>query len=141
MLTVVVPMSTTDVFFDSNVILYSISGNPVKEPRSLALIAAGGTISVQVLNETAFVMRRKLKLEWPVVERALLDWKTILRVVPIALQTHERAVEYAKRFQDTIYDSMIVAAAVLSGCTTLYSEDMSDGQVIDGVTIHNPYRP
>lgn len=58
---------------------------------------------------------------------------------PLTLATQERAVAYAKRYMADIYDASIIAAAVLAGCTTLYTEDMQDGQVIDGLTIRNPY--
>jgi predicted nucleic acid-binding protein len=45
----------------------------------------------------------------------------------------------AERYQLGVYDGMIVAAALVAGCTTLYSEDMHDGLVIDQLTIRNPY--
>lgn len=128
-------------FFDTNVVLYSVSADPIKKARSLAVMAAGGVISVQVLNEAARVMRHKLKPQhdWTDVERALNDWKLLFRIVPVDLATHERGIQYGKRFGLVFWDSMMVAAATLAGCDLLYSEDMSDGQVIDGVTIRNPY--
>ena len=43
-------------------------------------------------------------------------------------------------YADMFYDAMIVASALLSGCTVLYTEDMQRGQVIDGkLTLHNPF--
>ena len=60
-------------------------------------------------------------------------------IVPLTLETHMRGIAYAERYKLAIYDSMIVAAAVTAGCTTLYSEDMHDGLVIDGVTVRNPF--
>ena len=60
-------------------------------------------------------------------------------MVPVTLETHARGLVYAERHQLAIYDSMIVAAAALAGCTTLFSEDMHNGLVIDGVTVKNPY--
>ncbi len=61
-------------------------------------------------------------------------------VVPLTVDTHDRGLALAERYQLSLYDGMIVAAAQLAGCTTLYSEDMHDGLVIDGLTIRNPYR-
>jgi len=53
--------------------------------------------------------------------------------------THDLALELAERFQLSFYDGLIVAAAALAKCTTLYSEDMQDGQTIEGVPIRNPF--
>jgi predicted nucleic acid-binding protein len=60
-------------------------------------------------------------------------------VVPVTEETHVRGLVLAERYQLGLYDGMIVAAALLAGCTTLYSEDMHDGLVIDRLTICNPY--
>ena len=57
----------------------------------------------------------------------------------MTLGTHQRGIEISERYGFGLYDSMIIAAALLGGCTTLYSEDMRDGQVIDRLTIRNPY--
>ena len=104
------------------------------------LLAAGGTLSVQVLNEFVAVARRKLDKSWDEVRRAL----GVLRVfcpepVPLTVETHERAISIAERYGYSIFDSFIIASALHSGANTLYSEDMRDGQVIDKLTIRNPF--
>ncbi len=60
-------------------------------------------------------------------------------VASLTVTTHELGLAIAEKHQLNVYDGMIVAAAQLAGCTTLYSEDMHDGLVIDGLTIRNPY--
>jgi len=45
-----------------------------------------------------------------------------------------------RRFGFNIFDALLIAAAHEADCTTFYSEDMHDGQVIDGLTIRNPFR-
>jgi predicted nucleic acid-binding protein len=105
-----------------------------------ALLAAGGALSVQVLNEFVAVARRKLDKSWEEVRRAL----DLLRIfcpgpAPLTVETHERAVHIAERYGYSIFDSLIIAAALHSGASTLYSEDMQDGQVIEGLTIRNPF--
>jgi predicted nucleic acid-binding protein len=55
------------------------------------------------------------------------------------VDTHDQALRIAERYGFQIYDSLIVAAALEAGCTTLYSEDMQDGQSIDTLTIRNPF--
>ena len=60
-------------------------------------------------------------------------------VAPLTVTTHELGLAIAERHQLNVYDGMIVAAAQQAGCDVLYSEDMHDGIVLDGVTIRNPY--
>jgi predicted nucleic acid-binding protein len=127
-------------FFDTNVILYAFHQDDRRGEMAETLLAAGGAISVQVLNEFVAVARRKLGKSWEEVRRAL----DILRVfcpepVPLTVETHERAVGIAERYRYAIFDSLIIAAALHVGAKTLYSEDMRDGQVIDGLTIRNPF--
>ncbi len=51
------------------------------------------------------------------------------------------AVRLADRYGYSFYDSLIVAAALESGCSILYSEDMQSGQLIDGtLTIRSPFQ-
>lgn len=127
-------------FFDTNVVLYMTGNDPSLRAISKQLIGGGGTISTQVLNETANVLRGpKLGFSWDEVREFLEGIRAKCEVVPISLATHERGVRYADRFQLHIYDAMIVASAVLAGCEVLYSQDMHDGLVIDGTTIRNPY--
>jgi len=127
-------------FFDTNVILYAFRQNDTRGQVAETLLAAGGALSVQVLNEFVAVARRKLDKSWKDVRRAL----DILCVfcpdpVPLTVETHERAVEIAERYGYSIFDSLVIAAALGAGARTLYSEDMRHGQAIDGLTIRNPF--
>jgi predicted nucleic acid-binding protein len=127
-------------FFDTNVILYAFRQGDTRGQVAETLLAAGGALSVQVLNEFVAVARHKLDKSWKEVRRAL----HILRIfcpepVPFTVEIHERAVHIAERYGYSIFDSLIIAAALHAGATTLYSEDLQDGQVIDGLTIRNPF--
>ncbi len=127
-------------FFDTNVILYAFSQDDTRGPAAQTLLAAGGALSVQVLSEFVAVARRKLDKSWDQVRRAL----DILRVfcpvpVPLTVETHQRAVHIAERYGYSIFDSLIIAAALQAGARTLYTEDMREGQAIDGLTIRNPF--
>jgi predicted nucleic acid-binding protein len=127
-------------FFDTNVILYAFSQDPTRRPVAQTLLATGGALSVQVLNEFVAVARRKLDKSWEEVRRAL----DLLRVfcpdpVPLTVETHRRAVLIAERYGYQIFDSLIIAAALHVGASTLYTEDMRDGQTINGLTIRNPF--
>ena len=127
-------------FIDSNIILYLLSGDPAKADRAEAILAAGGIVSVQVLNEVISVCRRKLAMEWSEVDALLLAVKATCEEVPLTVATHEAAVEIAKHYQLAFHDAHICSAAVLSGAKIVLSEDMQDGMVIDGMMIRNPFR-
>lgn len=134
-----VGMSESRVFFDTNVLLHQFSDDVAKAKGSEDVIRGGGFISVQVLNEFASAGRRKLGLSWTVLRNILGEYKQNFTVVPLSVETHERGFDLAERYQLNVYDGMIIAAAQLAGCATLYSEDMQDGLVIDGLTVRNPY--
>ena len=133
-------MSDADVFFDTNVVLYLLSEDEAKADRAEGLLAAGGVISVQVLNEFAAVASRKLRMSWMEIREALNLVRAVCQVHPVSVETHERALQVAERYGLSFYDALIVSAALLAGCKTLYSEDMQDGQVIDRqLKIRNPF--
>jgi predicted nucleic acid-binding protein len=128
-------------FFDTNVVLYAFRQDDARSRVAETLLTAGGALSVQGLNEFVAVARRKLDKSWEEVHRAL----DILRVfcpqpVPLTVETHERAVHIAERYGYSIFDALMIAAALDVGAGTLYSEDMRDGQAIEGLTIRNPFR-
>jgi len=129
------------VFFDTNVLLYTIGQHDARTPAAEALLARGGVISVQVLNELASVARRKLQMSWPEVTEALEAIRILCpSPIPITVEMHNAALRLAGQHGFHIYDSLIVAAALEADCATLYTEDMQSGQVIDGrLTIHNPF--
>jgi predicted nucleic acid-binding protein len=131
-------MSAGKPFFDSNVLLYLIT-NDAKAEKAELLLDAGGMISVQVLNEFASVASRKLKVAWPSVREALDTIRERCEIIPLTLEIHERGLAIAERYGFSFYDSLILAAAVQAQCRTVYSEDMQDGQVVQGVTIRNPF--
>lgn len=131
-----------DRFFDTTVLIYAVAENDVRASVAEALLAEGGVVNVQVLNEFVAVARRKLAMDWDELRDAL----GTLRILcgppePLTLATHDAALGIAQRYGFHIYDSLIVAAALEAGCTTLYSEDMQDGQRINELTIRNPFAP
>jgi predicted nucleic acid-binding protein len=128
------------VFFDTTILIYAVSEGDERTSTAERLLAAGGSLSVQVLNEFAAVAKRKLKMSWSQIAdvldaaRALCD-----PPLPLTVETHEAALRVATRYGYHIYDSLIIAAALDAGCHILYSEDMQDGQQIDSLTIRNPF--
>ena len=127
------------VFFDTNVLLYLLSADECKADRAEALLAEGGVVSVQVLDEAASVCRCKLKRPWPEVRELLDAVKACCEVMPLALDTHQRALDLAERYQLSLYDALICAAAQNAEAAVLYTEDLRDGLVLGGLRGRNPF--
>jgi predicted nucleic acid-binding protein len=104
-------------------------------------VANGGVISVQVLNELASVSRRTLGLSWEDVGDALVALRMLCpSATPLTTDTHDAGLRIAAKYGFPFYDALIAAAALEAECTTLYSEDFQDGQVIEGrLTVRNPF--
>jgi predicted nucleic acid-binding protein len=125
-------------FFDTNILLYALDTG-TKSLRANELIAGGGVVSVQVLNEFLDVARRKLKLDPISAATFLNQLVNDLEIVDLTRPIQDRAVEIMLTTNTGIYDANIVAAAELAGCDVLYTEDLNDGQRIGRVTIRNPF--
>jgi predicted nucleic acid-binding protein len=128
-------------FFDTNVLVYLASGDTAKADRTEAVIAEGGSISVQVLNELANVARRKMQMSWDETHAFLDMLRGLLTVHPLTVEIHETGLRLAERYGFSIYDAMIAASALDAGCDTLWSEDMQHGMALEeGLRIVNPFR-
>lgn len=126
-------------FFDTNILVYAVSADS-KRHRAQELLDGGGMVSVQVLNELANVLRKKLRRAWPEIESALEDICALLEPpAPLTFATHQSARWLARDHGFSFYDALIVAAAIDAGCDTLLSEDMQDGRRIAGLRILNPF--
>jgi predicted nucleic acid-binding protein len=127
-------------FFDTNVLLYVASADARKADRTEELIATGGTISVQVLNEIANVGRRKMRMSWPEMRGFLALVRELLSVEPITVHIHDSGLALCERYGLSLYDAMIAASALDADCDTLWSEDMQDGMILDNrLRIANPF--
>jgi predicted nucleic acid-binding protein len=132
---------SNDAFFDSNLLIYAMVSGDRRRERAQQLVAKGGVISVQVLNEFVAVARRKMRMPWQDVIEALHAVRILFpSPMAITIDTHQQALVIAERYGYRIYDALIVASALEARCAILYSEDLQDGQVIDQtLTIRNPF--
>jgi predicted nucleic acid-binding protein len=128
-------------FFDTNVLIYAVAQDDPRSTQAEELLASGGVLSVQILNEFVSVARRKILMSWSDVTEALDAFRVLCpSPLPITIELHEAALKIAEKHGYNIYDALVVAAALEAGCVTLYSEDLHDGQTIDGqLTIRNPF--
>jgi predicted nucleic acid-binding protein len=131
-------MSASEVFLDTNVLLYLLSSDTAKADRAEALLAAGSVISVQVLNEFASVATRKFGLSIAEVREILATIRAVCTVEPIDFETHDAGLALAEQHRLSIYDALILAAALHARCTVLLTEDMPHGQAIGRLIIRNP---
>ena len=129
-----------NVFFDSNILIYAYTQAGERTERARELVSLGGIVSVQVLNETANTLRRKFLVTWSRAGKIIDEIvESCPNPLPLRLETHRAAMRICERYGYSVYDGLIVASALEGGCMKLYSEDMQDGQIIEGLRIENPF--
>ncbi len=134
-------------FIDSNIFVYLFDETAMEKQRIAeelvmsSLETGSACISFQVIQETLNVITRKIASPaTPADARRFLDHVLLplWRVAPSHALYH-RCLDVMARYGYGFYDSLILAAALDAGCTRVFSEDMQDGQQIQGLTIKNPF--
>lgn len=134
-------------FIDTNVLIYWVDDSARADVVE-HLLAQEVVISVQVLNEFANVLRRKRAMALPDVAALCATLIDTCDVVDLSVRTYQTALTLMARYNLSVYDANIVAAAALSDCAVLYTEDMQDGLNIklpgpasaNALVIRNPFR-
>jgi predicted nucleic acid-binding protein len=135
------PMSD-DIFFDTNVVIYALSGDGSRAEIAKRSLAGGGVVSVQVMNEMTNIFRRKLRMSWEQIDQHVMTLRLFIPVVrPVELSTYIIGRVIAERHQLQFYDSLLLASALEAGCKRFVSEDMQNGMMIDSLRIVNPFTP
>jgi len=133
-------------FIDTNVLIYAYdldAGD--KHRRASELIKSlwnerGGILSTQVLQEFHVNVTRKIPRPIsPATARGIIDTYRAWQIETISIDTVLRASEYQERHQLSFWDGVIIAAAVQGSASMLLTEDMNDGQMIEGVEVNNPF--
>jgi predicted nucleic acid-binding protein len=142
------------VFIDTNILLYALTEPKEKDKakdlpkrtKSLELLTKlynenDIVISVQILNELHFNMVRKFKIDDKLTFKTLQENVfAIVSIENLTVQTYTKAFQIRERYNISYWDSLVVASALESGCKKLYSEDMQEGLVVNGVlNIINPF--
>ena len=128
------------IFLDTNILVYALLDEGIKQQTALERLQSGCVISTQVLNEFAQVARKKAKLEWQEITELSNAIQSLTEIVMLDLATHNRALQIATDFGYSFYDSLIIAAASETNCNVLISEDMQHSQKIDDLVISNPFK-
>ena len=132
-------------FFDSNVLVYTDDGDaPSKQARALELLAEhrqarSGVISTQVIQEYLVAATKKLGVTAPVARRKA-ELFGRFELVPLGLDDILGAIDLHRLHQLSFWDGLIIRAALASGCTRLYSEDLQHGWRLDGLEVVNPFK-
>ena len=128
------------VFADTNIVVYAYGVDPAKLAPARAIVNASPVISTQVINEFHNVARRKLGLDIATRHRVVTDLLQSCRVLAVDRAIAIAAMQIEARYQVSYWDALILAAALASGCDTLYSEDLQDGQTFENqLTVRNPF--
>jgi predicted nucleic acid-binding protein len=134
-----------EVFLDSNVLLYASSNAPADARKRVVaetlIVKEPFALSAQVLQEYIANALRKpaLGISESNID-AMLGLASKVRVQPITHEIVVAAVILRRSHALSQWDATILAAAAALGCSTVYSEDMSDGGLYDGVRVINPFR-
>jgi predicted nucleic acid-binding protein len=133
-------------FIDTNVLIYWVDAGERADVVE-QLLSGNCVISVQVLNEFANVLIKKRAMPLAFVQELSQTLSDVCEVLDLSLRTHQSALVLMKKYKLSLYDANIVAAALLSDCSLLYSEDMQDGLNIklpgahagNSLSIRNPF--
>ena len=134
------------VFFDSNILVYmQDSDDEVKQQYARQIVGKwtknnSAAISTQVLQEFYNVTTTKLKQDKTIIKKCIRNFYTNIETVQISPPIIEHAIDISIKTQFSFWDSLILAAAIFSQCNILYTEDLNNGQIINGVKIVNPFR-
>ncbi len=130
------------VFLDSNVLVYAYSYNePAKQLTARQIIQHQTTlISTQVLQELVNIVTKKYKYSYTDAQQVVAENLQNNQLHTNTATTILSACEVAQQYKFSFYDSLIIAAALESNCSILYSEDLHNGLVVkDKLTIINPF--
>jgi predicted nucleic acid-binding protein len=131
------------VFLDTNILIYYNRFDcPDKKPIAANIIKeCDCVISTQVINEICNILTKKYPTSENDLGLFLNDLADICEVVQISAKLAFIALKLHFRYQTSYYDSLILASAIESNCSILYSEDLKDGQIIENsLKIVNPFK-
>lgn len=133
------------VFFDSNIFIYTMDNNdPQKKEIATNLIneykdSKKVIISTQNLQEFYNASTRKLHIEKNTVKSAVDYLSKSFPVTQVSIPIILKAIDIQIKYQLGFYDSLILSTASYENCVVCYSEDLSNGQIVEGVKVINPF--
>jgi len=126
-------------FFDTNILVYAFLGSEKRE-AALNLLAEGGIISNQVINEFTNVARKKRGRAWSEIAAGIAVIRSHFdEIALVTLETHQAALDLASQHGLNFYDALIIATAIEADCDILFSEDMQHDRSFGKLIIRNPF--
>lgn len=130
------------VFIDTNVLVYLYSET---EPDKLKIAKQciehkNIWISTQVLNELSNVLYRKFKIPYLDILKVMQELERLFQIALVTPIVIKEALLLGDRYHYSYFDSLMLASSLEKNCTTIYSEDMQNRQIIESqLTIYNPF--
>lgn len=133
---------TARFFADTNIAVYTLDANPARRRAALSVMKTRPVISVQVVNEFLNVALGKMRLPRQTAGRLAAILLRRCEVVDLTVGMVRTAITLGERYRISHWDALIISAALAAACDKLYSEDLQDGQVLEGrLTVCNPFAP
>ena len=134
------------VFLDSNILIYTVDESDLQKQQKARLLITtlnkqkNAHISTQTLQEFYNVITRKLFCPKEKAKEFIENYSQLFPVHNNTVFDILHAIEISIKTQFSFWDSLIISAAISEDCNILYSEDLNDGQIVEGVTIINPFK-
>ncbi len=133
---------TDRVFLDTNLLIYYYSedeGEKGLMVRNL-ILSKEVVISTQIINEFSYIMLRKFKKKTDLIRAIIEEWRNIFEIEDLTPGLSIEALSLHKKYKFSFWDSLVIAAAIKSNCTTLFTEDLQHEQVINNqLKVCNPF--
>jgi predicted nucleic acid-binding protein len=131
------------IFLDTNILLYHYSATEPEKKLKVFSIADNCNVHIllQVINEFVNVSIKKFKVPVESIELSLAELYNNYVVYENSVETINKALSICKKYNYSYYDAQIIAAALLSNCKILYTEDLQHQQIIENsLQIINPFK-
>lgn len=133
------------IFIDTNLLIYCVDNKDIRKQTAAREIISNllsnenGVISTQSLQEFFNASTKKIHHSKEVAKNFISYWAKVFPVHSNTTADIENAIDISIQNKLSFWDSLVISAALAEGCTTLYSEDLNNGQIIHGLEIVNPF--
>lgn len=129
------------VTLDSNVLIYAFADHDdFRKNIAKEIISKCNIISLQAVNETAYVLLRKFKFPKEQLEPVIQFLKEQFIVSSLTVNTLDQTISLSKKYNFSFWVAMMIAAALENHCSIIYTEDLTHNQLIENrLRIINPF--
>jgi predicted nucleic acid-binding protein len=126
---------------DSNILVYAFSSaNDPRKEIAKQILSKCYIISLQAINETAYVLYKKFDLTPDQLESIVQFMKKQFLITDLTTGILDKTLKLLKKNNFNFWDNMMIASALQNRRTLLYSEDMNHNQIVENkLKIINPF--